>query len=125
MTAGRPTDYDPSICGDIPEMFRNGESKAEVAAALGIARSTFSLWEQKHEEFSAAVKRGVDLSVAWWLREGRMSLRDRDFSYTGWYMNMKNRHGWRDKQDITTDGTKIETPHVTITHVEPGKATDS
>lgn len=96
----RPTKYDPAMCVQAIELMREGASITEVAAELGIAKSTLYEWRESISEFSDAIKRGEDLSAAWWEREGRTSLRDKDFSYTGWYMNMKNRFGWRDKQEI-------------------------
>lgn len=70
---------------------------------------TFQAWQEKHPEFLESVKRGQVLSQSWWEREGRKSLRDGDFSYTGWYMNMKNRFAWRDQpKEDKSDGDAVK-----------------
>jgi len=106
MPAGRPSTYDPSICADIPAFFTSGASKAELAVHLGISRQTLWDWEGKYPEFSEAIKRGVENSEAWWVSQGRVALREREFNHVLWYMNMKNRFGWSDKQEITGSGGK-------------------
>lgn len=108
MPAGRPSSYDPSYCKDVISMMSEGMSKTEIAARLGIHWDTFHEWQKKHPEFSDAVKTGDKLSEAWWEEQGRIALRDKDFNATLWYMNMKNRHGWRDKQEHTgPDGAAL------------------
>ncbi len=108
---GRPSKYESSMCDIVIREMTEGASKEEVAATLGIAMSTFMLWQAENTEFSEAVKKGEDASKAWWMRSGRVNLENKDFSYTGWYMNMKNRHKWADKQEIdhTTLGEKLNT----------------
>jgi len=81
-----------------------GQAIEEVAVELGVCLRTINNWEKKYPEFLQALKKGRDASYAWWLREGRVSLRDKDFNYTGWYMQMKNRHGWTDKREDTLKG---------------------
>ncbi len=96
----RPTKYDPKMCGQVIELMRDGASLSEVALELGICRDTLYEWKKVSEEFSDTIKRGTELSEAWWLREGRINLENPKFSATLWYMNMKNRHGWRDKNEL-------------------------
>lgn len=103
-TLGRPTKYDPAMCARVVEMMAEGCSRVEVCADLGICYETFQRWQESHPDFSESVKRGLQACQAWWEREGRTNLKDRDFSYTGWYMNMKNRFGWKDKQETTISG---------------------
>lgn len=114
MPAGRPSKYDPSMCKDIVALMKEGASKTEVCAHLDIHYDTLLEWsnpegEYYKEEFSDAIKKGERLSEAWWQMKGRTNLENKDFSATLWYMNMKNRFGWRDKQEITgKDGGPVE-----------------
>lgn len=101
---GRPTKYKPEMCGIVIELMAEGASKIEVMAELGIWEEAFYSYIRKHEDFSQAVKKGTQLSAAWWERKGRVNLENGQFSYTGWYMNMKNRFGWTDKQDVHNTG---------------------
>jgi len=88
----------------IVTMMSEGASKTEVCAHLGIDKDTLNEWKKPNgvyfiDAVSVAVKKGELCSQAWWERAGRLSLKDKEFSYTGWYMNMKNRFGWADKQE--------------------------
>jgi len=110
--AGRPTKYNPEMLPKIIELMKEGASKVEVCAELDISNETLVQWCDPNgryyiPEFSETVKRGVELSKAWWLRQGRINLMNKDFSATLFYMNMKNRHGWRDKTDINTTGSLV------------------
>lgn len=107
----RPTKYDPSKNEAVIELMSEGASIVEVAAMLEVNRSTIYEWVENNPEFSNTIKKGFELCQAWWERNGRKNLTNKDFNYTGWYMNMKNRFrdDWKDKQehDHTTKGDKI------------------
>lgn len=104
MPGGRPTTYDPAYCERVIELGREGASKAEMAADLDCARSTFTLWEAEHEEFSASVKQAVNYSQAWWEAKGRIATFGGvdGFNATAFIFNMKNRFpaDWKDKQEV-------------------------
>lgn len=104
MPAGRPTDYDPAMCDELLALGMEGASKAEMAHALGVARSTFTLWERDHPEFSAAVKDAVEASQGWWESKGREATFGKvpGFNATSFIFNMKNRfpNDWKDKQEV-------------------------
>ena len=100
----RPTKYKPSMCKVVIDLMQEGDSQQEVLAVLDISNDTFYRWKKENEEFSETIKRGVQLSQGWWERQGRVSLKDREFNYTGWYMNMKNRFKWADKQEVKQEG---------------------
>lgn len=116
MAAGRPLE-----AFDLPEgwqdqvlsLYEEGASDVEVKAAIYSMRGSFSndlwdRWKKEEEQFSETIKAGKLISNAWWERKGRKNLDNKEFNYTGWYMNMKNRFGWADKQEIdntSSDGS--------------------
>ena len=104
MPAGRPSKYDPAMCETVIQCGREGMGKAEMAAELDIAYSTFDLWTQEHPEFSEAVKHARLLSQAWWEKQGRSATfgATPGFNPTSYIFNMKNRFkdDWREKQDV-------------------------
>lgn len=101
---GRPTKYLPEMCDAVVALMSEGASKIEVAHEIGISGETLNEWSKDNPDFSAAIKAGEAASHAWWLSKGRKNLENKDFSATLWYMNMKNRHGWRDKTELTGNG---------------------
>ena len=112
---GRPTKYKDTLCDTVINLMSQGASKTEVCAEIDIDFDTLCDWcnstsERYNKEFSDAIKKGTRLSQAWWERKGRENLGDPKFSYTGWFMNMKNRfrkadEKWADKIDVEQSGT--------------------
>lgn len=117
MAVGRPkedlSELPNGWYNDILEVYRNGGSDVEVKALIYEWRGRFSnsLWDrwlEEEPEFSKTIKMGRMLSEAWWTKNGRTNLQNKDFNYTGWYMNMKNRFGWSDKQETKNEVTVKE-----------------
>ena len=84
-----------------------GASLTEIEVEMGICADTRIAFEQRHPEFAETIKKGKQLSKAWWLKLGRKSLRDKDFNYGGWFMNMKNRFQWADRNKQENSGNII------------------
>ena len=102
---GRPTKYKPEMCETAIELMKAGASLVEVAAELGICAGTVHEWKKSNPDFAAAMQRGIELSRAWWEHQGRTNLENKSFNYVGWYMNMKNRFGWKDKSEVSGNAT--------------------
>ena len=98
---GRPTKYKPEYCALVIEEMKQGASIEELPLVLDVVCSTIYQWQEQFPEFSEAIKRGVSFSQAWWMKKGRTNLENKEFSATLFYMNMKNRFGWRDKTETT------------------------
>lgn len=101
---------------EVIELYKEGGSDSEVWALIWGWRGSFSddlwkRWMEEEPEFSGTIKGGRKLAAAWWEENGRTNLKSKEFNYTGWYMQMKNRFGWADstKTDITSKGESINT----------------
>lgn len=77
-----------------------GASLTEIKAFLSISNDLYTRLLEEDKEFSVTIKKGLALSHAWWEKLGRENLFNKDFSATLWYMNMKNRFNWRDRQEV-------------------------
>jgi hypothetical protein len=133
MPAGRPKDMIDVLpegwYNQVLELYKNGASDVEIKALIHEWKGSFSndLWDRwlkEEPEFSETIKAGRLLSEAWWSREGRTNLKDKDFNYTGWYMNMKNRFGWKDKVDHTSDEKPLQPPTFVVQSSSVPIATD-
>lgn len=102
---GPPIKYDPAMCEKIIELMKDGLCITEVAYELNIARSTIYVWMETYPELSDAIKIGKEFEEGNWRKHGRTNLYNKEFNSTLWYMNMKNRFGWKDKQEHQMDIT--------------------
>jgi len=55
---------------------------------------------ERETEFFEVVKKAEKLCQGWWMEVGRKSLKRKNFHDALWYMNMKNRFGWKDRSEI-------------------------
>lgn len=114
MPGGRPQIQLDDLGQDwqerITELASEGASIAELSVELGISKDTFYALSKREPVFSDTIKRCKQLSEGWWEKQGRTNLQNKEFNYTGWYMNMKNRFKWTDRQDVTSKGETLPTP---------------
>lgn len=92
---------------------QDGGSAVEMRCLLGIGQSAWETLLEDSEEFRLTVKNAQELCQVWWERQGRsMASGKSDGNATVWIFNMKNRFGWRDKQEIdhqSSDGSMSPT----------------
>lgn len=105
---GRPTLYDPAYCERVIASGQDGKTLAGMAEDLDIDRGTLNDWMVAHDEFSRAVKRGLQKAQAWWEDQGRIATFGGidGFNATSYIFQMKNRfkEDWREKQEIEHKG---------------------
>ena len=119
MGAGRPKKTFEEAKQDMPKdwfdeilfEYSDGAADVEIKAMFykwlgSMSNDLWERWMEEEPEFSETIKHGRVLSANWWHKQGRKNLDNKEFSYTGWYMNMKNRFGWTDRVDNTTKGEK-------------------
>ena len=112
----RPTKYKAEYKDVLLNLMKEGAAIEEICLELDICVQTLYNWIEQHPEFLESKKKGESFSKGWWMREGRTNLENKDFNYTGWYMNMKNRFGWADR---TQNESKVE-----VKQIDPSKYTD-
>ena len=119
----RPSKYTDDMPDRVVELMKDGASQAEVCLDLDICVDTLYDWTDKESSrykplFSEAIKKGRQYSQGWWEKNGRLNLENKDFNYTGWYMNMKNRFGWKDKQETENKGA--QDIRIVVEHIDEG-----
>lgn len=117
---GRPTLYDPAFCDAVIEAGREGCSKAEIAALLGVTRETVDIWARTHADFSDALHMARELSLAWWEGEARKNLKTTGYQAGLWKQAMSGRfpnEPYRERAEVAgPNGGPIET-HALTTHL--------
>ena len=81
---GRPSKYKPEYCERVIELAKEGAGWAEYAADFGVDRASLFRWSEEHEDFAQALMRAKVLEQAWFEREGRTNLRNREFNANLW-----------------------------------------
>ena len=136
MPGGRPKKEFkawPNWKQDIYDLYSQGAGDIEIRALVAekmedTETCSWILWDrwlEEEPEFCETIKKGRILCERWWQQQGRENLKDKDFSPTLWYMNMKNRFGWADKQEVSgPNNGPIETKTKVEWTIQPVKPID-
>lgn len=83
--------YYPELCYEIPRLYEGGKTDAEVAVAIGIAKSTFYDWIKQYPAFAEAVKYGKTIGESYMSSVGRDSVdAGRKINDKVWHIMMRN-----------------------------------
>lgn len=110
---GRPTDYKPEYCEDIIGHMAKGFSLESYAGKIGTHRDTLYEWMKVHQEFSDSVRVGIEKSLLFFETMGIQGAAGKlpGFNSSVYALTMANKHKWFSaRNDVTTDGQKIEAP---------------
>jgi len=87
--------YDPLVHPYmVIEKMAEGCLADELALEIGVLPSTLKAWASKYEAFGLAVMDGMDLCRAWWVKQSRERLDDKDFNTALYKSVMQNNFGW-------------------------------
>lgn len=112
MPQGRPTKYKSEFCDQLYKHMKGGLSFESFAGAIQVNRDTLYEWAKIHDDFSDAKKNGSSASQLFWEQMGRSGAggKIKGFQTGAWVFQMKNRFGWRDRQDVVTRDETLKNP---------------
>lgn len=112
---GRPViEFKDEYCEQLIEHMKKGFSFASFAGKVGVCLNTIKNWAKRHENFLAAKEIGWSGNLLFWEelgidgtwstteREGNQSI-SKTLNARVWELNMKNRHAWKDKTELSVD----------------------
>lgn len=91
------------------DMYADGAGDAEVAAHLKLTMKQFHKQMADSASFSTLVEFGRTLSQAWWEGQARKNVKDKQFNTSLWTFYMKNKHGWADKIESSSNNENLNT----------------
>lgn len=56
--------------------------------------------EAREADLARVLQKGRKLCKAWWIKQGHRNIKNSFFNTALWFINMKNRFGWKDKTEI-------------------------
>jgi hypothetical protein len=110
----RRSQYKPELCSLLVEHLSSGLTFESFGAVAGVSKQTLYVYLDKHPAFVEAKELGEMHGRLFWEKLGRAGAagKVKNFNVSAWIFTMKNRFGWRDRQDLahsTPDGPlKIE-----------------
>lgn len=87
---------------ELVELYRQGCGDAEVAAEMQITIKEYHTQIGENSTFAKLVEFGRTLSLAFWEKQARLNINNKQFNTPLWAFYMKNKHGWADKMDTTS-----------------------
>lgn len=88
---GRPSKYKPEYCDRAIMLGKEGYSMSEIAAEFEVDRASLIRWCEEHEDFRTALRAAKTFEQAWFEREARMNMKNRDFNSNLWYRSAASR----------------------------------
>lgn len=106
--------YDPSVCEKVVQFMKKGYGQDVISAHLGVSTRVFHGWMERHRDFRDAVEEGKRYSQLWWETQGIKAVQGqiKGFNASVWIFCMKNKFGWREKQEISGDEDRPVTVRV-------------
>lgn len=83
----------------IQEWMYEGKSIKQIARLLKVSRQWLHELMLGDSKLNDTIQLGKEYAEAWWEEQGQANLWNKEFNHQLFYMNMKNRFGWKDKNE--------------------------
>jgi len=101
---GQPTKYLETYCIEVVDFLAGGHSLTAFAGHIGVNPDTIHEWQNKHPEFSDAIKRGRSKAVLWWEKKLMDCKQGGEVAAAIFGLKNRARDEWRDKIDHELSG---------------------
>lgn len=91
-------------CKLVIDLFSEGKGQAAFCSEVGITRTTFNDWQDKHAEFARAVSLAEAKSLAWWEEQGRKGVNAEKFNAGVYQIMMTNKFRYTRERTMQVKG---------------------
>lgn len=88
---GRPSKYKPEYCEQALELGETGHSIAEIAAKFEVDKASVYRWMEEHPDFALSMARAKTLEQAYFEKEARLNMKNKDFNANLWWRSALSR----------------------------------